>query len=85
MEAASVNNAMCTDGKTVRTSKENEACDIPRSEQLSAIDLILQGIVPSLILSAALEVKGLNIPYNHLTSVLTFDAIRPGIILELCM
>lgn len=76
---------MCTDSKTVRTSKDTEACDIQRSEQLSAIDLIFQGILLSLILSIALGVKGLKKPFYLLTAMLTFDTIRPGIILEFCV
>lgn len=45
--SAFVNRTDCTNGKVLRTCKSNETDCIPQSEELSAIDLIIQCVMLS--------------------------------------
>lgn len=80
-----VNNNNCTNGKIKMAGKTKETNDITASQELGAMDLILQRIMPRERKSAEWGVRAIKGPFGRLSATLTIDGEKRGIIIELAV
>lgn len=73
-----------TGGKIIRARKVTERSEIPCSELMSAIDDILQSVMPSERQSAEWGVRALKAPFGRLRLPLSRDSERRGRLLIVC-
>lgn len=82
-DSAFINNTRSTNGKIICARRTNETSGIPESQELAAIDLILQHIMPTERQSAKWGIRALKGPFKRLKGTLTTDVERRSIIIEL--
>lgn len=83
-DSAFVNNARVTSGKIIRGRKSNETSDIPEASALSAVDIILQRIMPSERQSAEWGVMAIKAPFARLKVSVPADSKKCLRLLTIC-
>lgn len=71
-------------GKLIRARKSNEVTEMFESEELAAIDIILQRVMPSERQAAEWGVRALKAPFGILRLPLSPDSEYRGRLLQLC-
>ena len=83
-DSAFVNNTSTTNGKVLHGRKSNETRDIPHSAYLSAVDIILQRVMPSERQSAEWGVRAIKAPFQRLKTPLPADSKKRLRLLRIC-